>query len=306
MGMSPSERKAFAGTDADPSDRETLAPQDRDAFAQLATHGKLRGQNVELRFVPIHDLQRHRLTTFFCSPVFCVQDQPIIYGYRAFQGIGPRELPFVDRSILAHAVKFARRLAGAGTVAAIGTSVNFETLAWEKGRELYQRALRAAGVADYPFLVLNIENIPEGTQPTRLGEIIAAVRPYVKRIFVHLPDAETSLQHCGHLGVAGLTLSLPPRPTRVVAMGMAKALLRECEAQGAHSCIDHVDDNATLELMTLAGVRFGAGSAFGDREFHGDADPADVEAYMAEASRSSESESHADENDSDQGELAHP
>jgi hypothetical protein len=263
-----------------------IPPESRDAFAQLATQGRLPGQDVELRFVPIHDLQRRRVATFFCSPVFCVEDVSLIYGYRAFQGIGSRELPFIDRAILAHAVKFARKLANAGTVAAIGTSVNFVTLSSPGGRDLYQRALCAAGVSDCPFLVLKIEDVPAGTSAAELGEIVNFLRPYVKRIFVHVPDTETALHSANYLGASGLVLSLPPRPSRMMIMGAAKWLLRECTVQTAHSCIDVIDDDETLELIRAAGIRFGAGPVFGSREFRGDAHPSAIEYYMAETARS--------------------
>jgi hypothetical protein len=285
MGTSPSEHKGLAEAHVEDAGGQAavLPLENRDMFAQLATHGRLPGHNVELRFVPIHDLQRHRVTTFFCTPTLCAQDAPIIHGYKAFEGISARELPFIDRAILAHAVKFARRLAASGTVAAVGTSVHFETLASPKGREIYQHALRAAGVADYPFLVLNIEEIPTGISSARLADVVAAVRPYLKRIFLHLPDTETSVQHCGHLGVSGLTVSLPPEPTRVVAMGTAKWLVRECDAQSAHSFVEQIDSEVAQEIMTLAGIRFGAGTALESREFHGDAHPADIETYLTEA-----------------------
>jgi hypothetical protein len=280
--MSSPESDAIAGTGGAPAQSAALPSENRDMFAQLATLGRLPGHNVELRFVPIHDLQRNRLTTFFCTPAFSGRDASPVLGYRVFEGMGAHELPFIDRAILAHAVKFARRLAAAGTVAAVGTSVHYETLASSKGQEIYQHALRAAGVADYPFLVLNIEDVPTGG--ARLAEVVAAVRPYLKRIFVHLPDIETSIQHFGHLGVAGLTLSLPPQSDRVTAMGTAKWLIRECEAQAAHSSVDQIDSEAAREIMALAGIRFGAGAALGARAFYGDANPADVEVYMAEAS----------------------
>jgi len=262
--------------------QETAGSLDRDAFTLLATQGRLPRQSVELRFVPVHDLQRHRVTTFFCTPAL---DAPAISGYQAFQNIGARELPFIDRAILAHAVKFARKLAGAGTVAAIGTSVHFETLASPKGCEIYQHALEAAGVADHPFLILNIEEIPPGVAGTRLAEAVSAVRGHVKRIFLRLPSVETSVLHCGHLGISGLTMALPPRATRVAAMGIAKWLLRECEAQSAHSCIDRIESEETLELMTLGGVHFGAGPVFGTEAFRGEARPEDVEAYLADQNR---------------------
>jgi len=265
--------------------QKAAAPLDRDAFTLLATQGRLPGQSVELRFIPVHDLQRHRVTTFFCTPVFCVQDAPVVTGYQAFQNVGAHELPFIDRAILAHAVKFARKLAGAGTVAAIGTSVHFDTLTSPKGCEIYQHALEAAGVADHPFLVLNIEEVPDGVAAARLIEAVGAVRPHVKRIFLRLPNIETSVLHCGHLGVSGLTVALPPDPTRIVAMATAKWLLRECEGQSAHSCVDHIDNDAALELMTVAGIHFGAGAVFGPEDFRGDARPEDVEVYLADQNR---------------------
>lgn len=254
-------------------------------YTQLATEGALPGENIELHFVPIHDLERRRVTTFFCSPVFCVEEAPIIYGYRAFQGVGARDMPYIDRAILGHTVKFARKLAQAGTVAAIGTSVNYATLSWPKGREIYEQALKAAGVGDCPFLLLKIEDVPSGASPGELAEVVAHVREYVKRIFVHIPDMETSIQRCGNLGVSGLVLSLPPRPTRMSVMAASKWLLRECEAQTAHSCVDYVESEETLDLVRVAGVRFAAGTALGTTAFCGSAHPQSVEYYMAEVRR---------------------
>jgi hypothetical protein len=260
--------------------QQTAPSLGRDAFTLLATHGHLPGRSVELRFVPVHDLQRHRVTTFFCTPALDATT-----GYQAFENIAARDLPFIDRAILAHAVKFARKLAGAGTVATIGTSVHFETLASPKGREIYQHALEAAGVADHPFLILNVEEIPAGVAAAQLVEAVSAVRGHVKRVFLRLSNMETSVLPCGDLGISGLTMTLPPHATRVAAMGIAKWLLRECEAQSAHSCIDRIDSEETLELMTLAGIHFGAGPQFGTEEFRGDARPEDVEAYLAEHNR---------------------
>ncbi len=274
----------FDDPDTD-SEVPDMTPEKRAAFVHLAAQGRLQEQNVELSFVPVHDLRRRRVTTFFCSPVSRAENSPRVYGYGAFEGMSRHDWPFVDRAILAYAIKFARRLASSGIVAAIGTSVNFETLAWSKGRKMYCQALRAVGVSEFPFLILKIEDVPAGILPGRLSDIVSAVHPLVKRVFVHLPDCETPTHQCGHLGTTGLVLSLPPKPSPIVAMGRAKWLVRACEAQNALSCIDRIDSDATLELVRLAGVRFGVGHVFGAQEFHGDAEPAAVEAFMEDVAR---------------------
>lgn len=255
-----------------------ISSEKRAAFVQLAAQGRLPNQRAELRFLPVHDLWRHRVKTFFCSPV--LRGASEVQGYGAFQDMTRHDSPFVDRAILAYAIKFARRLAASGTVAAIGTSVNFETLAWSSGRKIYCQALRAVGVADFPFLILKIDNVPSGILPSRLAEIVSAVRPLVKRVFIRLADCETLTQQCGRLGACGLVLSLPPGATPMPVMGAATWLVQACQAQNALSCMDRIDSEEALELVRLAGVRFGVGEAFGAPAFRGDAEPAAVEEFM--------------------------
>jgi hypothetical protein len=270
-----------------------MSPEKRVALVQLAAHGRFPEQNVELSFVPVHDLRHPRVSAFFCSPVSGAQVPSRIYGYRAFQGISRQEWPLVDRAILAYAIKFARKLTAGGIVAAIGTCVNFETLAWSQGRKIYCQALRAIGAGDFPFLILKIEDVPAGTLPGRIAEIVSSVRPLVKRVFVHLPDCDIPTHQCGHLGVTGFVLSLPPRPSPATASGISNWLMRTCEIQVALSCVDHIDGDATLERVRQAGIRFGAGHVFGGQEFRGDADPLVVEAFMDDVIRAAPKEQDA-------------
>jgi len=266
-------------------DVPSVSSERRVALVQLASQGRLPEQNVELSFVPVHDLRQRRVSAFFCSPVSGAPGPSRIYGYRAFQGIDRHEWPLVDRAILAYAIKFARKLSAGGIVAAVGTSVNFETLAWSQGRKIYCQALRAIGAGDFPFLILKIEDVPAGTLPGRIAEIVSSVRPLLKRVFVHLPDRDIPTHQCGHLGASGYVLTLPPRSTPAGAAGLSNWLARTCEIQTALSCVDHIENDGTLERARQAGIRFGAGHVFGDREFRGDADPAVVGAFMEEAAR---------------------
>jgi hypothetical protein len=266
-------------------DAPSVSAEKRVALVQLASQGRLPEQNIELSFVPVHDLRQRRVSAFFCSPVSDVPGASRAYGYRAFQRTDRHEWPLVDRAILAYAVKFARRLTASGIVAAVGTSVNFETLAWSQGRKIYSQALRAIGASDFPFLILKIDDVPAGTPPSRLAEILSAVRPLVKRVFVHLPDCDIPTHQCGHLGAFGFVLTLPPRSTPAGAHAVSNWLARASEIQTAVSCVDHIDNDAILARVRQAGIRFGAGNVFGGREFHGGADPAVIGAFMEEAVR---------------------
>ena len=236
--------------------------------------------------MPARDLRNNRVSAFFCSPVAGPPGATRVQGYQSFQGMSRHDWPLIDRAILSYAMKFARKLAARGIVAAVGTSVNFETLAWSQGRKIYCQALRAIGAGEIPFLILKIEDVPSGTLPGRLAEIISSVRPLAKRVFVHLPDCDIPIHQCGHLGASGFVLSLPPRPVSATTSGVSSWLARTCEIQNALSCVDHIDSDAALARVRQAGVRFGAGRVFGHPEFRGDADVAAIDAFMDEEGHS--------------------
>ncbi len=282
----PDEREHGAATN------ESIRPgrESRDSYSELALRGRLPGQNVELLLEPVHDLLRGRSTTFFCTPAFCVDNAPVIRGYKAFQGVSQSELPYIDRAMLAHALKFARRLAQSGVYTTIGTPVSFETLTWSRGREFYQEALRAAGVPDYPSIVLSIGNLPLGITVSRLAELIGYLRPFAKRIFVQLPEADSSLLGSGYLGANGFVLSVPARQSQAQIERVAAWFARACEAQTALSCMDQIDNSDELGVVRRASVRFGLGSVFGPTQFRGNAEPIEIESFMRAAARAAQNE----------------
>lgn len=267
------------------------ARESRDTYSELALHGRLAGQNVELLFEPVHDLLRGRSATFFCSPAFCVNGAPVISGYKAFQGASQTDLPYIDRAMLAHALKFARRLAQAGVYTTMGAPVSFETLTWSRGREFYQEALRAAGVPDYPSIVLCIKNVPIGVTVSRLAELVGHLRPLAKRIFVHLPEPDSSLLASGYLGANGIILSVPARQPSTQLERVAGWFAHACETQTALSCMEQIDNSDALGAARRASVRFGLGSVFGPTQFRGTAEPIEIESFMRAAARAAQNES---------------
>lgn len=254
-------------------DRRLMHPphtENVDPLIRLALNGIYAEQGVELQFAPVHDLIRGSVSTFFCTPVFNAGDTEAAHGYHAFQHIGPRDLPPLDSAILRHAVRFQQRLESEGIAAAVGTPVNFETLSWSGGRRTYLDALRAADTAHSRNLILKIDDVPPGTADSRLAEMVAAVRPYVRRVFVHLSENDSRLVGAGHIGAAGFVASLPPKATRPVIMAVAKSLARTCDMQLAVGCIDNVAEPDALEMARAIGIRFAAGTAFGPEIFRYD------------------------------------
>lgn len=252
-----------------------------DRFAGLARGRDLREPSIGLRFIPVRDLRRDTVATFFCTPVFTVCGSGIIRGYRAFPDIGASDLPLLDCAILEHAVSFARTLETAGIAAAVSASVNFETLAWPKGRALYVGALRYFGAAHNRHLVVNLEDIPPATPDSRLLEMTACLRAYARRVFVHLSERDPRLSGEGRVGAAGIMTSLPPRATRPVTMGVAKSLVRACDTQSAISCIDCVESESDLDIVRAIGVRYAAGQIFANAALRADAPIADIHKLMA-------------------------
>jgi hypothetical protein len=257
----------------------------RDSYEELALRGTLAADSVELTFTPVKDLRRGRATTFLCAPAYCVAHKPIITGYQAFQGLGATEFPFVDRAILAHSLKFARRLAQDNIYAAVGAPVSFETLVSSKGRSIYQEAMRAAGVADCPYIFLNVRNVPPGVTASRLADIVACLRPFARRVFVQLPDTHVPIENCGFLGASGFSLRLTAGAEISQVQGASEWLVRICEAQTALSCVESIDDERALEAVKRAGVRYGSGVAFGPASFRGNTHSLDVETFMRAAAR---------------------
>ena len=291
---SPAEKPASAREDRAVAGAEVRllrpARESRDSFSELALRGQLAGQNIDLFFEPVHDLLRGRSATFFCTPAFCVDGAPVIRGYKAFQGASQSDLPYIDRAMLAHALKFARRLAQSGVYTTIGVPVSFETLTWSRGREFYQEALRAAGVPDYPSIVLCIKNLPIGITVSRLAELVGHLRPLAKRIFVHLPEPDASVLGSGYLGANGILLSVPARQSPTQIERVAGWFARACESQTALSCMDQIDNSDELGAIRRASVRFGLGTVFGPAQFRGSAEPIEIESFMRAAARAAQSE----------------
>jgi hypothetical protein len=215
---------------------------------------------LKFGFLPMVNMQNEVPSIFQCG-VVGRREGRLAFGSEALKGCDPKARPWVDMAALDYSLDFARQIVPTRFAAAICTSVSFETLAWSRGRQVYQGALRAANVAENPFVIVKIDDVPPGTPASRLAEIVATVRPFVKRVFVRLPGSEIALTQGGYIGAAGLCLALPPKATPPAIVRGAAWLNRACAVQNAVSCVEGADGEHAMPLLRAAGIRFVAGRA---------------------------------------------
>jgi hypothetical protein len=193
----------------------------------------------------------------------------MVFGSAPLKNCDPERRTTIDLAILEHSVAFARQADPAKCTAAVAASVSYETLAWSRGRRAYQDALRSSGAFANPFLIIKIDDIPPGTVGSRLAEITAMVRPFAKRVFVQLPDCDSSLIQSCHIGAAGLCITLPANEPPQITTRIATWLSRAATLQHALACVDGIDRPDALPLLRAAGIRYAASRTGNEKVFLG-------------------------------------
>jgi len=239
---------------------EDLSRRRAHPFRQCIASGIAQCAELTLELAPSCDLRRDVVSTFFCTPVRTVEGRRLA-GAAALGNIDVRDRPWVDEAMLLHSLMHVNRLARSRTVVAIGTSVSFETLAWSRGRRLYQDALRGMEAAANPLLVVKIEGVPIGTPPVRLAEIVATLRPFVRHVLLQLSGDDLKLTGSGNLGVAGIVAELPQDASMAATAGLTRSLVYAAAVQRAFSCLAEIHDARTLVVARTAGIRFACGRA---------------------------------------------
>jgi hypothetical protein len=231
-----------------------------DPLAHLAQYALPGYEGLKSGFLPMFNIQRDTPLIHMCGAVARRNGQ-LVFGPAALLDCAPKDRPSLDEAMLEYSLGFTRQIVPTKFTAAISTSVSYETLAWSRGRQIYQKALRAADVVNNPFLVVKIDEVPPGTPPSRLAEIVATVRPFVKRVVLHLPDSDFGLIQSGQIGAAALCATLPANATPTAIARFAARLNRVAMGQQALSCVDGIDNFSALPLLRAAGIRFAAGRA---------------------------------------------
>ena len=226
-----------------------------DPLARLAQNGLPGYDGLSTGFVPLTNLRRETSAIFLCGAVRTVMNRPL-FGAAALTLTNPRDRASLDEAMLEYSLSFARGMLPTRSATAIIASVHYETLAWSRGRQLYQKALRTADALGNPFLLVKIEGVPPGTPPARLAEIVAMVRPFVRRVFVEIADWDQGLLRAGLLGASGFMTALPEGVSLAAAGRVLSGLVQLATTQQALACIANVESANHLALARAAGVRF--------------------------------------------------
>jgi hypothetical protein len=227
---------------------------------EVAATGEWPAADFALRFFPVYDLQRHRVTALFCLPIYGIAGESI-HGHRAFNDLSMEAWIALDCAILRHALAFSGRLASAGIVVAVAASVGFRTLCDPVGRMTYRDTLRITRAGERSSLVIKVEDVPDTASGRRICEIVSSVRTLSPRVWVHLPGSHVSLDGREPLNAAGVVLSMPARLPMHGMTTEARWLARTANLQSAFACMDHVDSFAEYDIARACGIRFVAGQA---------------------------------------------
>lgn len=220
---------------------------------------RVAAENIQFGFLSIEDFRNNRTTALFCSP-FRRSPFGTEYGYQTISHSLDDKLS-LDLAALEQSLVLTRRLIQAGLFTAVGTPVHYETLSRPRWREAYQQKLREANVMDNPLLLLKIDAIPEGVASSRLAYLVHCIRPFTKRIFVHLAPRTLPLSQTGLLGASGFVCSLSRGLSADQVAEETNYLVRFCLSQGALSSIDNIETRAQWDLVRSAGARFGTCAA---------------------------------------------
>jgi hypothetical protein len=218
--------------------------------------------------LPLFGLQQDLPPVYLCGPVSPRGGQNL-FGAEALKYCHPDYRPIVDVAILNFGVKLLPRDAPNRHVSAVAIGVSYETLAWSRTRQLWQAALRAGDVQNSPNIIIKIDDVPNGVPAWRLAELIAGLKPFVKRVFVHLPECDVSFAIGNCIGAAGFCANLAPKSAMTAKTTIVTRLCRVAATQRALSCVIGADNGGTLDLLRQSGVRLASkpqyhGFDFGD------------------------------------------
>jgi len=201
--------------------------------------------------IPLFNLRSPAPPIYLCGAV-SNKDGNKLFGAEALHSCHPQYRPSIDLAVLACSLQLppVRTL----TRSAVAASVSYETLASLGSRQIYQSMLKAAAVADNSSIIIKIDDVPAGTPASRLADIVATLKPLVRRIFVQLPEGDRSLMRSDAIGLSGICAAIPPGMAAQDLAEFALRLERTALAQHAVACALGAEGVAALRILHNAGI----------------------------------------------------
>lgn len=140
-------------------------------------------------FYPAFGIKRRTFNIYHSTVIHVPTGRPALEIDDPFLE-NPAELPFhLDRYTLTTGLLGVHRMLTSGRKGIAIMSVNFDTLAQSKLRDVYFARLKEIPAGISKFLGMAIHNIPAGTPASRVAEVMAYIQPFCATRVLHIaPD----------------------------------------------------------------------------------------------------------------------
>lgn len=220
----------------------------------------------KMGFFPVWDLMRRRSASLFAA-LHGAGGQPLVT--RRLLQADPARAVETEIALLNAASAYAHRLHGARQVCAVGAGVSHETLSGFHSRIRYIGALKAAPPPSACPLLIRIEDIPDGTPPGRLAEIVAMISLPNVRVALEFRNPRSLEEFDVRMGAAGLGATLAPDTTTEIVTAIAGRLMRRGTEQKCFTFLHGLSTQAQLAAAVAGGIRAGAGTALSQQRLTG-------------------------------------
>jgi hypothetical protein len=228
-----------------------------------AAHNLLAKERVRVGLFPVWDLQRNNSSSLFFAPFVESGERLGIAGRPAIGHLSPDAVEQVEIGLLNAASAYASRIALSQKVCAVGTGVSYATLSAFRSRIRYITALQKLQLSPSTPLVLKIEQIPEGTPASRIGELVALMRLPNIRLTLEFETARALPEFNFRLGVLGIGGGVPSDADNDMICRFVGRFVQIGAVQKAFAFIDRLETPEMVDTARANGARFGTGVGLG-------------------------------------------
>ncbi len=218
---------------------------------------------VYFAYRPMWDTTLGALSAYLCVPMLRrVDNRAPLADMAAAHGRSPEVLAQLDFDLQEHVCSTLMRMQSEGCRVLIVLGVHFETLAAAARRRRYVDALAQAVSADLAkLLVIEIVDVPDGVPPSRIFDIVSALRSHCRGVSARVRIENTDLGAFAgaHVHAVGCDIGAN-RASELTLMQLLGRFSRAAEKVGVASFVHG------LRSISLTGAAVGAGYRYIDGE----------------------------------------
>ena len=216
------------------------------------------GDEMGLRigFCPVWELASRKSASLYLSVLNRAGDGPWSIR-KALKGAEEPHITKLETALLNAAAEYAQRAYAAQKICSVSVGLSYETLSGFHSRIHYIGALKAVHAPATCPLLLRIDDVPEGTLPGRLVEIVTMLTAPNIRVTAQFESLRHLYDMGVRLGIVGIGGALPPQSDTALATTMAQRLMCRASEQKAFAFLDGLDKPALADAALKNHVRFG-------------------------------------------------